>query len=139
MHFSCEACMPLQGGSWKEEWFLPVAALSTLRLQCQTCKLLHDGISAILGSGFISLFSDVGFPHRDEGDDGTLRINIYPPEFGNIWSSVRVCRLRIFTAPGKVSHFITATLPVTTLASCLTRVLQRVQDSLENYRRSTAY
>jgi hypothetical protein len=97
----CEECHLLHTGSWKHSWPIAVVRLEMQQWKCRTCKLLYDGISAFLGPAFVAVFSYIMFPDRDEEDDGTLRVDLHPPMQSPIHQSVKVCRLRIYTAPGE--------------------------------------
>jgi rubredoxin len=101
MDVSCDECRPLHADSWKHAWTIHLERLEMQHWKCRTCKLLYDGISALLGPAFVAVFGYIMFPERHEEDDGTLRVDIHPPKLSPIDFSVKVCRLRIYTAPGE--------------------------------------
>jgi hypothetical protein len=78
-----------------------VVRLEVQQWKCRTCKLLYDGISALLGPAFIAVFSYIRFTERRVEDDGTLRMEICTLIDSKLSDYVRKCELRIYRAPGE--------------------------------------
>ena len=147
MDLSCKECLPLHAGAWKYSWLIDLERLELQHWKCRTCKLLYDALSALLGPAFVVVFGYIMFPVRGEEDNGTLRVDMHPPRYSPIDSSVAVCQLRIYTTPGAVTpwkfigqahHIDQESLSVTALTvikgwlgSCLTRDGPHVNCAME--------
>jgi hypothetical protein len=100
MDFSCHHCRHLRGDQWLFSWKIPIPTLKMQVGRCQTCTLIFNAISAVLGPGFVAVYTYVLFPEREPSDFGSLRIDLQCPPYNPISENIQTCRVRIYTTPG---------------------------------------